>query len=581
MREAMAAESKTCDSRDSALNECGDANSASGGYGDTRNGGRNGAGGSERDSARGDGRAKPGLLRALPTITEGVPGFAIAVAGLAFGMLAKESQKMPGFQSVSMGAPERWVPAVIALMPVIALMFAYRANPRFRLYRNPIMGFCIGGALLLSTLPATGTTVLTLPQEATFACRCISRSCELLMLLCWVEALLQLKARQVAAIVGAALIGIGGLDMALSMLKSDFASLLTACLAPLSMGLLYWFKDYNHFLSDSKAGAARPALGIDDSLRSAARSSTPAFAAALLMPFACYPFVLGSIHSTWLPQQSVASTTLYVQMGYAAGAICAGALCLYLVVSFWGRRKIELYNLIALPFLMLALYLTASSGGAYLLLYAFLQSFVEKLAMFLMFVAPFLLVTKHPAAMTWLVALILFEAGKLLASSLLTVLSPEIYSGCTIAAAFALSLASIGLVVIDGSKGSGEGLPEGAHENQAAAASGAALAEEVPLSSLSPTAAENLPDENGGSGAQNPFRETPAERIAREYRLTNREEEVLQLLAQGMTARAISEELVISPGTAKSHLRNIYAKLGVHTQSELILLVHEEPPSGQ
>ncbi len=564
MREAMTAtELKAHDGRDSASSECGGAGSASGGCGDARDGGR----------------AKPGLLRALPTITEGVPGFAIAVAGLTFGMLAKESQKIPGFQSVSMGAPERWVPAVIALVPIIALMFAYRANPRFRLYRNPVMGFCIGGALLLSTLPATGTTVLTLPQEATFACRCISRSCELLMLLCWIEALLQLKARQVATIVGAALIGIGGLDMALSMLKSDFASLLTACLAPLSMGLLYWFNDYNHFLSDSKAGAERRALGIDDSLRNAARSSTPAFAASLLVPFACYPFVLGSIHSTWLPQQSVASTTLYVQIGYAAGAICAGALCLYLVVSFWGRRKIELYNLIALPFLMLALYLTASSGGNYLLIYAFLQSFVEKLAMFLMFVAPFLLMTKHPSAMTWLVALILFEAGKLLASSLLTVLPPEIYSGCTIAAAFALSLASIGLVVIDGSRGSDEGLPEGARENQAATASGAAMAEAAPRSSLSPTAAENLPDDDGGPAAQDPFRETPAERIAREYRLTNREEEVLQLLAQGMTARVISEELVISPGTAKSHLRNIYAKLGVHTQSELILLVHEEPPS--
>ncbi len=519
------------------------------------------------------GHERCGLRHALQRITEGVPGFAIAVAGLSFGMLAKESQKMPGFQSVSMGAPERWVPAVIALMPIIALLLFYRANPRFRLYRNPAVGFCIGGALLLSTLPATGTTVLALPPEATFACRCISRCCELLMLLCWVEALLQLKARQVAAIVGAAFVGIGGLDMALSMLKSDFANLLTACLAPLSMGLLYWFKDYNHFLSDSKASAASKALGIDDSLHGAGGKPAPAFVAALLVPFACYPFVLGSIHSTWLPQQGMATTTLYVQMGYAAGAIGAGMLCLYLVVAFWGRRKIELHNLIALPFLMLALYLTTTSEGSYLLAYAFLQSFTEKLAMFLMFVAPFLLATKRPAVMTWLVALILFETGKLLASSLLTVLPADVYAGCTVGAAFALSLASIGLVVIDGSRSAGgsrrESTGEQALENDGVDCDGDD-AREAAFEGRACDSASTATEQ-----PQNALSETPVERITREYRLTNREEEVLQLLAQGMTARAISEELIISPGTAKSHLRNIYAKLGVHTQSELILLVHE------
>ena len=64
--------------------------------------------------------------------------------------------------------------------------------------------------------------------------------------------------------------------------------------------------------------------------------------------------------------------------------------------------------------------------------------------------------------------------------------------------------------------------------------------------------------------------------IAQEYRLTQREEEVLELLAQGMKASAIAEELFISTSTAKSHIRNIYAKLGIHTQSELLLLVHQK-----
>ena len=56
-------------------------------------------------------------------------------------------------------------------------------------------------------------------------------------------------------------------------------------------------------------------------------------------------------------------------------------------------------------------------------------------------------------------------------------------------------------------------------------------------------------------------------------RLTAREAEILLLLARGRTAVTIAETLVIAPSTAKAHLRNIYAKLGVHTQQELIDLV--------
>jgi LuxR family maltose regulon positive regulatory protein len=45
--------------------------------------------------------------------------------------------------------------------------------------------------------------------------------------------------------------------------------------------------------------------------------------------------------------------------------------------------------------------------------------------------------------------------------------------------------------------------------------------------------------------------------------LTQREEEVLELLAAGLTNREIAQALVISPGTVKKHAGNIYGKLGV------------------
>lgn len=46
-------------------------------------------------------------------------------------------------------------------------------------------------------------------------------------------------------------------------------------------------------------------------------------------------------------------------------------------------------------------------------------------------------------------------------------------------------------------------------------------------------------------------------------RLTVREKEVLALVAQGLTNKAIARELGIGPGTVKAHVEKVIAKLGV------------------
>jgi DNA-binding NarL/FixJ family response regulator len=54
--------------------------------------------------------------------------------------------------------------------------------------------------------------------------------------------------------------------------------------------------------------------------------------------------------------------------------------------------------------------------------------------------------------------------------------------------------------------------------------------------------------------------------------LTIREQEVLHQLAQGQSNREISESLVVSEDTVKTHLRKTYRKLGVSTRAEAVAL---------
>lgn len=63
---------------------------------------------------------------------------------------------------------------------------------------------------------------------------------------------------------------------------------------------------------------------------------------------------------------------------------------------------------------------------------------------------------------------------------------------------------------------------------------------------------------------------------ARKPTLTGREIEVLQLVARGMTSKAIGEELFISENTVKNHIRNILDKLGLHSRNEAVLYAVRE-----
>ncbi len=69
--------------------------------------------------------------------------------------------------------------------------------------------------------------------------------------------------------------------------------------------------------------------------------------------------------------------------------------------------------------------------------------------------------------------------------------------------------------------------------------------------------------------------------VSATYMLSQRESEVLFLLAKGYNAASLQSRLYISEGTAKTHIRHIYRKLDVHSQQELIRIIEStDDPEG-
>ncbi len=59
-------------------------------------------------------------------------------------------------------------------------------------------------------------------------------------------------------------------------------------------------------------------------------------------------------------------------------------------------------------------------------------------------------------------------------------------------------------------------------------------------------------------------------------RLTDREMQVLKLVAKGMNNRDIARELFISENTVKNHVRNILEKLQIHSRMEAVMIAVRE-----
>ena len=67
------------------------------------------------------------------------------------------------------------------------------------------------------------------------------------------------------------------------------------------------------------------------------------------------------------------------------------------------------------------------------------------------------------------------------------------------------------------------------------------------------------------------FKKKSATQVHETFDLSDRENEILKLLVEGMSYKRIAENCFISPETVRGHIKNIYKKLQVHSKSEAVV----------
>lgn len=102
---------------------------------------------------------------------------------------------------------------------------------------------------------------------------------------------------------------------------------------------------------------------------------------------------------------------------------------------------------------------------------------------------------------------------------------------------------------------------------------------------LVPTAAAPTARSRASAGGRAGYNSGMRDRISKQcrlvtkhYRLSDREQEIMEMFARGYSAKRVAAELLVTENTVNTHVKRMYTKLGVHKKQELIELLETFNP---
>lgn len=476
-------------------------------------------------------------MRSIRLFFARTPGVGHAVVGLACALMVLEIQRMPvaRFVSFSMFAP---VPYIVEAAVMVAVVALYRMRPSLRLSEHSVV------RVLVALLSMVSTWLLLYAALAddgsSLAMLMLYRVGTGLLLVLWGERLVSLGARRAAWAFAAACLLSGLLTMGLALFSGEVARLLLGAL-PVAAGVLFvLYRPLVERCSDE---------GFDRPLPRFACSTTKDRIVAvslIALPLVCRGPMVTS-QSTWMGLQGNAVMAGLIQVAIGCGIVAAGLIVILVIRRVWNRSFILVYELFVLPVTFVSFY-TAQASSDLWFLHMLIVDSTYKVTLFYIMMTPFLFpegARGGNASAPLLCSFALMIAIRALFVGLHATMPASAYAGLTV------------VVVL------------------ATFAGGGALS----FLLLQRQASKREAGEIAAAEAARAGLEERCAAVAGRFDLTPREREILVLLAQNYRAPYIAEKLVVSQSTVKTHMRNLYGKLDVHSQAELLLRLDEEAES--
>lgn len=474
----------------------------------------------------------------LKTFLKETPQAASIVIGLACAGLALEALRTPAVRNVTFEVfhPIPYLIEGIGLL--IAAFVLGKASKTLRMDKHPFLSIGVGAAASISLFlimqsgdPLTGDVSRNVVMSA-------YRLSSALLFVLWAERLYPMGARRAAYAYALSLVVAAILMAVLSFCSLAIGQSVLATLPLLSVGLLLSSHNSEED-TESNTGAedTHPLAESLPALRTKTKRDILIAAVLLLTPLVMRgPFI--SVQSSWIDQQSDSIASFLIQVSMAIGLLLGCGLIFMLIRFLWNKRCIMFFELLIVPLSLLAFYAAQASETLWFFYVPIVDATYRTLLLFVILM-PFLVKTKNSFALMP-IGLGVLIIGRAPFSLLVSILPEAAYAGVSVA------FVTLGI----------------AGSITALLASGM-FEDERPEQSLVQPA----------SSALNGNLELACDALAQQRRLTAREREVLGLLAQHYNAPYIAKKLVLSTSTVKTHMRNLYAKLEVHSQSDLYLLL--------
>ncbi len=473
-----------------------------------------------------------------------IPGAAPGAVGLALCLCSLEAHRFPVVQQVS--SESSTLSTTVAVLALVALALYYRFA-RTKVLRKPsvVTAVATAGTLCLYAYYALGGT----EGDAPFAAKAtlgLFSAISATIAAAWVENLYGKSPIAAACLFIAALPLVFCLQSLVGLLTPSVAKGTSALFPFMSAVFLMLFRKSDRFSLPLSGRSASDLLERSGKTPAQTRKALMIVGVAVF----CFGVFFSKMHAGWLPSQTSWGATS-IQIASASGALVAGGI-LALVDPLPGKRNgVLVCESLILVFVLLSIYLSTFTTGSFAILYLVPLNTSQKVMLYLLFYAC-LAAPRVSARMTAFCLLFAsFRAGYPLFHAVTDAAEP-LYGTVVEDLLFIVALAvAVGLLV---------------------------LVMAVP--SLLPVQHAASPEEERPENAQDdpvPYKEIAFYFLfGQKYGLTQREVEVLPLLAAGRNAKAVADELYVTQATAKTHLRNIYAKLDVHTQKDLVELVDRE-----